>query len=226
MGRSTGVTRRLVATLALSAALRMLSAGSGSAAASSSPVVPGSSLVAGRSYGQWVAAAWRWRASLPAVTANKGDCFTRSQPRSVWFLAGSAYRGQAPRLITRTCNIPTGRHIVLFTPGDDCSTAELAPYHATTNTGLERCAKKVWESRHFYVELSLDGMALTGYVGGTPVFRFKMPARNNWLLAPGRTHGRMAVYGFAAILLPLSRGTHTLVETVDGYTDTYQITAG
>lgn len=80
----------------------------------------------------------------------------------------------------------------------------------------------------------LDGVSLNpvGYHGATAAFGFKMPARNNLLGLPGGTHGRMAVYGDASILRPLSPGTHTLVQvagyhhTSIGYTTTYQLTVG
>jgi hypothetical protein len=63
-------------------------------------------------------------------------------------------------------------------------------------------------------------------------FSFKMPSYNNYLNLPGRTNGRMAVYGDGTILRPLSPGTHTLVqlERFAGFSSekktTYKLTVG
>jgi hypothetical protein len=47
-------------------------------AAARSPSVRGGGEVAGRGYGQWVIAAWRWRVALPALTAPS-SCITMGQ---------------------------------------------------------------------------------------------------------------------------------------------------
>lgn len=137
-------------------------------------------------------------------------------------------------VITRTCAIPVGRYPMLSTPSIDCSTLEPSPFHATTNVGLMRCAKRLWKRYEGPETVTRDGVSLNpvGFTGGTPAFAFKEPARNDYELAPGRTHGRTAVYGVASIFRPLSRGTHTLV-VIDGfrhasivYKITYQLTVG
>jgi hypothetical protein len=204
--------RRFIRPLVLGLGLSLaLGVGVSIAASQSGPLVPGGTSVAGHSYGQWVAAAWRWRLSLPAVTSNKTSCLTKSQHGPVWFLGESASTSTA---ITETCAIPGGRYLMFYTPSYDCSTVERAPFHATTNAGLRRCAKAWWQYRQGFLRLTLDGVNLVpaGYYGGTRVFNFKMPAHNNWLHAPGHTHGRIAVYGSASILRPLSPGSHTLVQ--------------
>jgi hypothetical protein len=206
-------------------------AGTSIAAAPSGALVPGSGSVGGRGYGQWVAAAWRWRVALPDVTTNKTSCLTAGQHGPVWFLSGSEFKASS---ITRTCAIPAGRYIIIFAPSVDCSTVEKAPFHATTDAGLQRCARAWWRGHQGEESVTLDGVSLrpVGYVGGTGAFQFRMPARNNWIHARGHTRGRMAVYGFAAILRPLSPGSHTLV-LAEAYKHstfysktTYQLTIG
>jgi hypothetical protein len=205
--------------------------GVSAAAPQPTPLVPGGGSVAGRGYGQWVAAALQWRLSLPNVTSNRTSCFTAGQHGPVWFLSGSEVNAS---VITRTCAIPAGRYLMLFAPGARCSTVDRAPFHATTDTGLMRCAKRQWKRYTGAETVTLDGVTLqpAGYVGGTVAFAFKVPAHNNWLLVPGRTQGRMAVYGAASILRPLSPGTHRLVQiygyshTPIHYKVTYQLTVG
>jgi hypothetical protein len=119
------------------------SAGSSIAASQSPELVPRNALVQGRNYGQWLAAAYRWRLSLHAVTAKQTSCFTGSQHGPVWFLSGSEYGGPS---ITRTCKVPSRRYLMILTPTIDCSTVERPPLHAITNAGLRRCAKALWLS--------------------------------------------------------------------------------
>jgi hypothetical protein len=197
------------------------------AASKPSPVVPGGVLVAGRGYGQWVAAAFTWRLTLPSVTSNRTSCLATRQHGPVWFLNESNTNAPA---ITITCAIPADRSVMLFSPSAICSTLD---YPAATRAGLMRCAKRLWKRAPASETVTLDGANLSpaGYVGGTPAFAFKMPAHNNWLNRPGRTRGRLAVYGAATILQPLSAGTHTLVQIVSfahspAYTTTYQLTVG
>ena len=202
--------------------------GVAAAASQPAPVVPGSALVVGRSYEQWVVAEWRWWLSVPNVRANAGGCITSSQHGQVWFLLAA---GPTPV----TCVIPAGRYIMpLNVPFVDCSTIEAPPFHATTNAGLQRCAKRYWDHHTGGLNVILDGTAVqpAGYVGGTPAFSFKMPRHHNHLNLPGRTGGRAAVYGAASILRPLSAGTHTLVLQF-GYAhssinqqNTYHLTVG
>jgi hypothetical protein len=101
---------------------------------------------------------------------------------------------------------------MLFAPNGDCSTIEPTPFHATTDAGLKRCARRLWRAHWGGEELTLDGTAIepAGYVGGTGVFQFRMPILNNVLGVNGLTGGRAAEYGAASILRPLSPGTHTL----------------
>lgn len=201
------------------------------AASKSSDLVPGNGTVEGHGYGYWEAANWRWRDSLPDVTANKAVCLSARQSGPVWFLGGSAVKESA---VTRTCHVPIGRYLMIDGPGVECSTVERAPYHATTDAGLKGCARSWWRKHHGGEDLRLDGVTIrkAGYLFATPVFAFTMPARNNWLGVSGRTGGHAAYYGAASILRPLSAGTHTLIR-IASYTHpayavktTYKLTVG
>jgi hypothetical protein len=223
--------RRCIRALALASAPTVVVAvGVSAAATRPSPLVPGGGSVAGRGYAHWVAAAWRWRLSQPRITSNRTSCFTAGQHGPVWFIGSTV----TAAVYSRTCAIPAGRYLMLYTPITECSTVEPPPFHATTNAGLMRCAKRLWERGPGWLTLTLDGVNIqpAGHVGGSPAFAFQMPAHDNFLRVPGRTHGRAAVYGFGSILRPLSRGTHTLVQT-DGFSKssiynkiTYKLTVG
>jgi hypothetical protein len=191
----------------------------GSAAASRlSPLVPGNGSVAGRGYGQWVESAWRSRTSLPDVTSDRSSCLTTSQHGPVWFLGGSASKGSS---LTQTCTIRAGRYIMLDVPSVECSTAERPPFYARTDGGLVRCARTWWKKHVGEETLTLDGTKLEppGYIGGTGVFSFTMPARNNYLHVRGHRRARGAIYGVATILRPLRPGPHTLVQ-VEAFANT------
>jgi hypothetical protein len=98
-------------------------------------------------------------------------------------------------------------------PSIDCSTIERAPFHATTDTGLVRCAQRDWHAVAPEGGLTLDGTALNATAGlvTTSAFDFSTPPNDNMFGVPGRTSGRAAVEGYVTILRPLSVGRHTLV---------------
>lgn len=139
-----GARRLLALSFGLALAVTM-GVGVSAAAPQPSPLVPGNGSVAGRGYEQWEAAAWQWRLAHPKTTPNTTSCFTAGQYGPIWFLDGSYTKNTS--VVTRTCAIPAGRYLMLFGPSIDCSTVEPAPYHATTDAGLTRCAKAAWQ-RH------------------------------------------------------------------------------
>jgi hypothetical protein len=204
--------RRVSCCLILTAAIAV----AGSAYASSAPrpvqLLPGTSSVAGRGYSQWLAASWRWRLLLPNSAAHEqGErpCLRSFQRGPVWFLGWS---GVATHI---ACAIPAGRYVIYQPISVDCSTVEPAPFHASTDAGLRRCAQRYWRAGGAYATLILDRRKLkpSEYVRSTNAFAFRMPSRDNYLGAAGRTHGRIAVTGMSAIIPPLSAGKHTLVAS-------------
>jgi hypothetical protein len=196
-------------------------------------VVPGNEIIGGHTYAQWEARAWQWAiANLRFFTSavpRTPRCATAGQTEPVWFLDGNLFEGVGNDL-RRACDVPAGRYIFIDEPSAECSTVEPAPFHATTTAGLESCARALGP---FKSTLTLDGKRIirSGYVVASPVFRFTMPPRDNYLLVPGATHGKGAAYGDAVMLRPLTPGAHTLVRTEsspDGPTlrFTYELTVG
>ena len=165
--------------------------------------------VGGRTLSAWQAAWWRWRSALPYHTAapSPDSCITSGQRGSVWFLGGDPSSQVS-------CSVPSGRYLLLGTPGVDCSTAEAPPFHARTNAGLLGCVRRVWRTTPSTYTVTLDGVLLRPSVVASPVFDVRMPAQDNYLLAPGHTRARAAVYGVVTMLRPLSPGAHTLSVAV------------
>lgn len=210
--------------------------GSGGASATArdpAAVVARSAVIGGRTYPQWEAKAWQWQIAnlrfYDSGLPRTRRCTSSGQAGPVWFLGGDNYEG-AGDAITRTCDVPAGRYLFIADPSDECSTVEPPPFNATTTAGLEGCARSFGPLSS---TLTLDGrqLAWPGFVVETPVFRFTMPPRNNYLLVPGATSGRGAAYGEPVMLRPLSTGTHTLVRTDSSphgptLRSTYELTVG
>lgn len=184
-------------------------------AKAASAVVARSAVIHGRTYAQWEAAAWQWQIAnlrfYESGVPRPARCTTKGQSGPVWFLAGDNYEAAGDAL-KRVCDVPADRYLFIADPSDECSTVEPPPFHATTNAGLESCARSFGPVSS---TLTLDGKRLvwSGFAVTSPVFRFRMPPRNNYLLVPGATAGRGAAYGDPVMLRPLSPGTHTLVRT-------------
>jgi len=183
---------------------------------SASALVGPKERVAGRSYAQWVVAGWKYDISFLHTYRAAGplteSCSTRGQRGPVWILGEDDYvDGPSSRV---TCSLPAGSYVLVPGLGDMCTTVlPGTPLYAPTDAGLRRCAKHNWRGLETREELVLDGVHLSTRTALvlTPVFRFSMPARNNWLSAPGHTRGRAVVYGGARLLQPLAPGRHSLV---------------
>lgn len=185
------------------------------ASAGSGVVVPSNVRIGGRSYAQWEGAAWEWAIAnlrfYDSGVPRGAHCTTTGQAGPVWFLGGDNYEA-AGDSIKRGCDVPAGVYLFLDDPSAECSTVEPPPFHATTSDGLHSCARSFGP---FTSTLTLDGKrtVLSGFEVTSPVFSFRMPPRNNYLLAPGATSGRGAAYGDPVMLRPLTPGIHTLVRT-------------
>jgi hypothetical protein len=204
--------RKLVAGVAVAVVVLTVAAGLASAVPAG-PVVSPSTHVGGRTYAGWVIAKWQWLLAHGRATAGHGvgtvPCIARGQRGKVWFLENE-YEGDAP--VTVKCEVPAGRYLLLVGPDFECSTVEPAPFGAT-RAGLQRCVAKF---KFAGAQVTLDGRALSpsGYTVATPVFRFTMPARSNFLKVTGRTHGYSAARSYVLMLRPLTPGTHTIVQVV------------
>src|SRR4051812_18389501 len=93
-------------------------------------VMPVTSNVHGRSYGEWSAAWWQWAFSMPAghnPLTDTADCST-SQSDHVWFLGGSfapvEQGGEFVGIATRSCTVPTGTFLFVPVINAEASTLE------------------------------------------------------------------------------------------------------
>lgn len=201
--------------------LVVLSGAAGGAAAavsatnSARPVVGPAQNVSGHHLGYWLGRWWQWRLSFHVKHAAPwGRCITHRQRGPVWLLSFEEKSSTTYHWVGN-CTVPHNRYVLFPGPIVDCSTVEARPYHASTNRGLRACAKRDWWKMHRHFggasTMTLDGQAIPdGYIVGSGVFRFTMPARDNMLHVRGHRHGRAAAYGVALLLKPLSRGRHTL----------------
>lgn len=233
-GRLRGIGRVVPAGWAVSLVLVLAAVGSAPATARDpSAVVPAGAVIGSHTYAQWEARAWEWEIAnlrfYASAVPRTRRCTTSGQTGLVWFLGGDNYEAEGDG-ITRTCDVPAGRYIFIADPSAECSTVEPPPFHATTTAGLESCARSFGPVSS---TLTLDGkrLAWSGFTVATSVFRFTMPARNNYLLVPGATSGRGAAYGDPVMLRPLSAGAHTLVRTESSphgptLRSTYDLTVG
>jgi hypothetical protein len=198
--------RRLLACVILGGAIAGSALARVSNSGGASKLVPGNALIAGRSYSYWEEADVRWVLTMQ-VAPRARSCFRSSQRGPVWFLDS----GFAPG--TFTCRIPSGRYVMIELIWADCSTIEPQPFHASSNAGLRRCARREWRAGGGFATVRLDGRQLrpSGHLSATSAFRFRMPSRDNLLRIRGKTGGRMALVGLSAIIRPLSPGRHSLV---------------
>lgn len=167
-----------------------------------SPIVvsPGER-VAGRTYSQWLAAAWQLKLSDPP---GAWGCQTVS---GVTIL----FRNELSNTEAHSCTVPVGRPVYILGAGVECSTVEKAPFHGRTPTELKRCAKRVYAKVEAKPTASVDGTTVdnyAGFVATSPVFSLHLP-KNNVLRARKRT-GRSAAYNVALLLSGLAPGPHTV----------------
>jgi hypothetical protein len=174
-----------------------------------SHVLPPSSHYAGKTYGQWGAAWWRWALESPGsvnpLTDATGARCATNQSGHVWFLAGTT-GGSAKR----TCTIPTGK--ALFFPVVNSFAAELQGTH-TYGQLLDEIRSFI-DLDHATTEASVDGTPLNGSVRAVsppPLpFSFTLP-KDNIFGDPTLAGKYDAVSdGYWVMLAPLSRGTHTV----------------
>src|SRR3954451_15170536 len=202
--------RGVIAVLAVIAAMGGVT--QGAAGAEPGSLVPANELVAGKTYAQWLKAAWQWQLAhghlrMDAPKQNQTlACLPQAASGKVFFLQDT-YEGPTP--VTVSCRIPAGRYLYLEGPGFECSTIEPAPYRAR-RSNLTRCASSF---RLKGEDVSVDGQPISPcYSVATPVFRFSVPAKGNVVRAKGHTRGYGAAHADAVVLRPLTPGTHTIVQ--------------
>lgn len=182
-----------------------------------SAVIPPGSSPHGRTYGQWAAAWWTWALQFPLdqnpITDPTGAYGSAGQKGPVWFLAG-IFEGSATRSIT----IPAGRRIFfpLYNVFNDysCPNPENQPAPGQT---LEEFLTEGAES------MSDMATGLFAELDGVPIQKLwdyrihsdlEMFSLHPSMVAfdPCLTSGPepAVVAGYWLMLVPLTRGQHTL----------------
>ncbi len=189
-------------------------AGNASATGSASPlIVAPDATIGGLTYAQWETKAWQWSIanlhSHYARAPRTSACVTAGQQGPVWFPEVDYYDLDFAHLGTVTCHVPSGQYVFLLGASVECSTVERPPFHASSDAGLLRCSHVTSASSVLF-----DGQLLSpsGFPVSTGVFSFTMPASNNYLQVPGKTHGRGAAFGLPIMLGPLAPGIHTIIN--------------
>ena len=112
----------------------------------------------GSTFKDWTARWWQWDLSIPKDQNPAGDSTGRycdqKQVGPVWFLAGT-YGGSA----TRTCNIPSGKAILLSLINGQCN--YLTNPNLKTNSQLLDCAKSLNEGIT-KLDATVDGVKIAG----------------------------------------------------------------
>jgi hypothetical protein len=173
----------------------------------SPPIYPLDSKPYGLTYGQWTAKWWQWSLSIPKYTNPGGDttgnyCALR-QSGPVWFLTGT-FGGSA----TRTCNIPSGKAILLPPINAECD--YLSKPNLKTESQLLACAKSQNEGITG-LDATVDGIKTPGlqnYRVQSPLFNITLPANNVNGAPEGTTQGISD--GYWVIVKPLPLGDHTI----------------
>jgi hypothetical protein len=207
------MARRLV--LALLATGMLLGLLAPSAAASSFTIVQPTQKYAGKTYGQWSAAWWRWAANISEpnspVTDDTGDNCAVNQKGPVWFLAGTT-GGSA----TRSCTVPPGKAILVPIINAECDTLT-PPTIGGNEAALRACAKDLMD-HVTQTSASVDGTAIDLGPVSQGRFRFQSPlftitfAPNNGFYPDGSVAGtgQAVADGFWLLIRPLSAWRHTI----------------
>jgi hypothetical protein len=158
-------------------------------------------------YNEWTAKWWTWLMSIPLsenpAADSTGEFCAKNQNQTgpVWFLAGTFQS-----LAERSCEIPTGKGILLPVLNVECSFAE-SP-NLKTDSELSQCAKELVDKVTF-VQASVDGVEVQNIIRTqSPPFTVTFPEQNIFGVQAGPT--RAVSDGFWVFLQPLSPGSHTI----------------
>jgi len=198
----------LILAITLSATISLAKAGDNP----NPGVVPPDEIVFGKTYGQWSAEWWQWALSMRRDAHplfDKGDC-SEGQKGPVWFLGGS-FTGES---VTRTCTVPSGKHLFFPIVNVECSDVEPDPFFGSTDEERLACAQAfIDDVGKSTLKATIDGVdvrSLPRFRVASPPFNFRMPAQNNILFVGGVTSGRSASDGYWLMLEPPSPGTHVI----------------
>ena len=210
------VARRLAIAVAAVCAVTLI--GVAVANARAATVVGSHGKVAGEGYGQWLRNSFRRTVSeAPSASVCQSE---RVNGTLVEMLLGG-YSGKPER---HRCRVPA--HTPIYVNGlfAECSTVEKPPFHASTSTQLERCARRNLQ-RPTHLTATIDGRAVRHYgelISASPAYTIHLPKHN--ILGTTKRIGRSAAYGEGLLLEDLPAGTHTLHITGDVSGFTYDVT--
>lgn len=161
----------------------------------------------GASYSFWTAKWWQWALALPAesnpVMDATGKNSTINQDGPVWFLAGTI-----GGFVTRYCNIPSGKSILLPILNHGGTLAD-APSIKSEEELLSRAVSEMDIVSN--LEVSVDDLKISNlekYRIRSPIFDVVLPEKNLFGGIPGPTRG--ASDGYWLFLKPLTKGDHKI----------------
>lgn len=170
-------------------------------------VFPPNSKPYGLSYNEWSTKWWKWLLSVPSdispIKDDSGKNCGINQNGPVWFLVGTG-GGNAER----TCNVPSGKAILVTPFNAECSRAEDPAMK--TDTDLYSCVKALIDPASDVV-VAVDGRPVPNVVNyriESNVFNVTLPEKNIFGAPPGQTQS--ASDGYFLILPPLSPGNHEI----------------
>jgi len=177
-------------------------------------ILPSSTVLFGKTYGDWSAEWWRWALSVPAATNPVADTTGahcgEGQSGQVWFLAGTF--GGA---VTRACTVPSDKH--LFFPvlnavfgaavGDctgpaDCDVAAL-------RAGAAAFVENPRQLQADIDRVRLGKSDLLAFRVQSPEFTVQVPEGAIFGLPKGAFRPNVSD-GYWLLLAPLSPGAHTI----------------
>jgi hypothetical protein len=245
MNGSTGTTMKLATrlpALALGAFLTLVPAFAAPTPAANPGVLPTTSKIFGKSYGDWVVSYWQWAMNIPAATNpwfndSTGAFAGIGQAGPVWFLGGTL--GDS---VTRDVSIPLGKAV--FLPVHQWIFGAMA-FNCEPSVPGVTCDVSSLRASAAAAALAVDSMDVT--IDGTTVANFQnyrtlspsdfpvtVPDDNlvtflGGPAVPAGTYGPQVADGYYLILRPPSAGQHTsflhVVSTLGfDYTITYNLT--
>ena len=199
-------------SLALSLAL-LLSCGEAPVPTRTSlEVVPPTTRVHGKTYGEWSVAWWKFVNAIPSSDSPyfRDDNCEKGQSGPVWFLFPK--RGTSPVVVTRYCAVPSGKY--LFFPMQAATNDNVGRGAPMTVDELRADVQKVLAS--YTPKCWLDGMEFQGvtmdspYRVVSPVFSYRAPSGNVWGYPAGLLVDPVVGEGVWIMIEPLAVGHHVI----------------
>jgi hypothetical protein len=206
--------------VAMAVAVCIVASSPAQAASKDGGVVDASKRVAGFTAGQLLGEEWRQLLELP-LDANPyvgtGDnCMSAGHKHKVLILWTTASPA-APAV----CNVKPGTPVFFFAIGGECSSVEAPPYFGLTEEEQRECtlaslrvtpfdAILVGIDRRRPVNIGLDRFIAVSRQGTVDL------PNPNILAVPGNRQATFVASGYAALVRPLRRGTHTITVTIVG----------